>query len=67
MEYVDIELMKREWEKQAPATYALIKDDIDKFPTVDAVQVVRCKDCKYFKKSPRLYGDPPSFWRRNTG
>ena len=28
-------------------------NDIDPAPTVDAVQVVRCKDCKYYQK---VYG-----------
>ena len=23
---------------------------VDNFPTIDAVEVVRCKDCKWFKK-----------------
>lgn len=27
------------------------KKEIDKLPTVDAVEVVRCKDCKYGMKS----------------
>lgn len=26
-------------------------EDIDNAPTVDAVPVVRCKDCKYYKES----------------
>lgn len=33
-------------------------DWLDEQPTVDAVQVVRCKDCKHFKKplSPDMWG-----------
>lgn len=26
--------------------------DIDNAPTVDAVEVIRCKDCKFYKDSP---------------
>lgn len=29
---------------------AITAQDIDTAPTVDAVEVVRCKDCKWFKK-----------------
>lgn len=29
-------------------TVAVWKNDIDNAPTVDAVEVVRCKDCKWF-------------------
>ena len=28
-----------------------IKRDIETLPTADVVPVVRCKDCKYYKKS----------------
>lgn len=30
--------------------------DIEKAPTIDAVPVVRCKDCKYYE--PDLYANP---------
>lgn len=29
---------------------------LDKIPTVDAVEVVRCKDCRFCKKQPTPYG-----------
>ena len=32
--------------------WAVLVGDIDDAPTIDAVPVVRCKDCKFFK-----YGD----------
>ena len=37
---------------------------IDCQPTVDAVQVVRCKDCKYHSwgKYCKLTGDPEDIW-----
>ena len=30
-------------------TRIVYMDDIDEMPTIDAVEVVRCKDCKYSK------------------
>lgn len=47
------------------------KSDIDKMPTVDAVPVVRCKDCKWWEQiddgqygycSPRKYGFYKGDW-----
>ena len=32
-------------------------DNIRELPAIDAVQGVRCKDCKYNPKNPRLYDD----------
>lgn len=31
--------------------------NIDDAPTIDAVEVVRCKDCKYNIGNPRIYAD----------
>lgn len=33
--YVDIDEVKQAWAEQAPMTYQLIKDDLDKFLTAD--------------------------------
>ena len=30
--------------------YVVHKSDIDNAPTVDAVEVVRCKDCRFYEK-----------------
>ena len=32
--------------------FAVHAEDVDNAPTVDAVEVVRCKDCKRYSKSP---------------
>ena len=32
----------------AKAIYRVTKEEIDAMPTVDAVEVVRCKDCKWY-------------------
>ena len=40
--------------------YAFPGDLINE-PTIDAVQVVRCKDCKYFKRIRAGYGECPFF------
>lgn len=36
--------------------------DIDGCPTVDAVEIVRCKDCKFYHKADR--GHPDTEWCR---
>ena len=38
--------------------------DIEKLPTVDAVPVIRCKDCKYWEEesSGRTYCERTIFW-----
>ena len=33
------------------------KDDVDNAPSVDAVEVVRCKDCKYHRRVDWGMGD----------
>ena len=35
---------------------------IDKLPTVDAVEVVRCKDCKYFYRHTQIDTDRGDCW-----
>ena len=37
--------------------YAVSVKDIDDAPTVDAVEVVRCKDCKHWKPSGSVAGN----------
>ena len=37
-------------------------NDIARFPTIDAVQVIRCADCAYYGKSP--FGHPRIGWCR---
>lgn len=34
-------------------TRIVYMDDIDEMPTIDAVEVVRCKDCQYYYEQPR--------------
>ena len=36
--------------------YVVDKSDIDNAPTIDAVPVVRCKDCKYFNRKVSVGG-----------
>ena len=35
---------------------AMIVDLVDEQPTVDAVEVVRCKDCKYYEETDSRIG-----------
>lgn len=37
--------------------YKLIDSVIFEFPTIDALQVIRCKDCKYNMQNPRKWAD----------
>lgn len=34
---------------EAPTLYAQMITDIKQFPTADVVEVVRCKDCAYYR------------------
>jgi hypothetical protein len=45
--------------KQIATTLLMLKKMVDNAPTVDAVEVVRCKDCKHYIKSMMLcmHGD----------
>jgi hypothetical protein len=36
-------------------------DGIENLPSVDAVEVVRCKDCKWYKQNPFI-SDEEDFW-----
>ena len=36
--------------------FVSFKEDVDALPTVDAVEVVRCKDCKHYGKVTKNYG-----------
>lgn len=43
------ELLKKEtclWDEALGTCACVLEEDINKAPTVDAVEVVRCKDCK---------------------
>lgn len=35
---------------EAPTLYAQMITDIKQFPTADVVEVVRCKDCAYYRE-----------------
>ena len=39
-----------EWSEYADDYVSYSKTEIDNAPTIDAVQVVRCKDCKWWTK-----------------
>ena len=61
-EYIEREAAKREllsWAVSINHPEYLIKDDalhiIDSFPAADVVEVVRCKDCKFFLQYNEKY------------
>lgn len=39
-----IETLEHEW------GYEGMREDLEKLPTADVVEIVRCKDCKYWKQ-----------------
>ena len=46
---IDANALKKEaWPERYTGEGIIYVEDVDKAPTVDAVEVVRCKDCKYF-------------------
>lgn len=51
MRFIDAEPLKEKaFYHEIDCVSYVEEEDIDKAPTVDAVQVVRCKDCKYSKE-----------------
>lgn len=41
-------------------TYSRMKKAVEETPTIDAVPVVRCKDCKYYRQQrPDAWSDNP--------
>lgn len=52
MRLIDADKLERQeyWGNERCFDY-VDAEDIDNAPTVDAVPVVRCKDCKYYKES----------------
>ena len=42
------ELSDEDWSVTGGTAIRLIHNAVDNAPTIDAVPVVRCKDCKYF-------------------
>ena len=52
MRLIDADAMRDDWLENGENEYVYdtnaVLDSIDSQPTVDAVEVVRCKDCKYF-------------------
>ena len=52
MRLIDADALKKETGKWLtnPTDSRLLADVIDNAPTIDAVPVVRCKDCKYWNK-----------------
>ena len=53
MRLIDADELKLDlkWlEEYDPPVYHDVVSTIDEMPTVDAVEVVRCKDCKWYKR-----------------
>ena len=44
-----------------------LRETLDRIPTVDAVEVVRCKDCVYFEYDCRLNGGRCGIHNNNFG
>ena len=61
MRAIDADRLKKSFEANTPIAFQDcvpgIHAIIDLEPTVEAVPVIRCKDCKYLPLTPRLYAD----------
>ena len=57
--------------KSLEIAYALLKKKVEDAPTVDAVVVTRCKDCKYYRNHPNglcyLHTEPKETERGYSG
>ena len=60
MRLIDADALKKElhtWDMQDLYLPVHFEDMIDDAPTVDAVQVVRCKDCEHWKREENQVGE----------
>ena len=60
-EYIEREQLKQAFASDTQSIrgwdvdlFDLLMDEIDEMPTADVVSVVRCKDCKYYRKMYKL-------------
>lgn len=59
MRLIDADALKKKYtmviKRTSPSAImerpAILLEDVDEAPTIDAVQVVRCKDCRWFDKT----------------
>lgn len=49
--------VKHRWKDRTNIAFSKCLDAIQFFPTVDAVEVVRCKDCKHYYADPWGWGN----------
>ena len=72
---IDANAMRDDWLENGENEYVYdtnsVLDIIDSQPTVDAVEVVRCKDCKYYRNHPNglcyLHTEPKENERGYSG
>ena len=61
MRLIDADAMRTDWLENGENEYVYdtnaVLESIDEQPTIDAVEVVRCKDCIYFRKEHVLAPD----------
>ena len=66
------ELSDEDWSVTGGTAIRLIRTAVDRAPTIDAVSVVRCKDCKYGDYDSELNGTMictrtnDGFWWKET-
>ena len=60
MRLIDADALEKKWTIASPEPYntdaAEVLDSIREAPAVDAVPVVRCKDCVHWDDDPDTYG-----------
>ena len=50
------------YKHRTPVQNSALHDALSRVPTVDAVPVIRCKDCKHWQKSVINYNEYVCYW-----
>lgn len=66
MRLIDADKIKRPLNMKSPYSKMMCAE-IDNAPTIDAVEVVRCKDCKSYRYDKTLSSDETYHWCIHTG
>lgn len=65
MRLIDADKLRTTWieDREGFCTLAVLADDINSTPPVDAIPVVRCKDCRWCKSSQKyIYCERHNEW-----
>lgn len=59
--YIDADSLKQKWLFRGKDGKPY-RDEIDAQPTADVIEVVRCKDCKFYQDNNGGYPNPECKW-----